>query len=341
VPVETYPTLPGYVLQFWGPGPNGRTQYIVIDGIDIDARGITATATFSCGNLCNGATDDGPRHIKFQNLEVRNAVKSCFSEPGWNDETIDTDYYFINTKIHHCGAPFDTTMINGVPARLNPLARFRHAFYGHTGGKHMIDSEAYANSGTGVGFVGVNNTVSGSYIHDNAAQGIYVAGTGWVIENNVVADNGVSGGIEIYVLGDGNHLIRNNTVIRSNPSFGSKAFWVNSSNITIENNIIIGSHYGIWNESWGGAPHTVRNNLVVSITPGREIYDAYAEVVRMVQKDNILGQDPKFVNPAGGDFHLQAGSPAINAGFANGLMTDKTGNARSGAPDIGAYEFGN
>jgi hypothetical protein len=52
--------------------------------------------------------------------------------------------------------------------------------------------------------------------------------------------------------------------------------------------------------------------------------------------------DPVFVNPATYDFHLGAGSPAIDAGVADASngTTDRDGNARSqgAAPDLGAYE---
>jgi hypothetical protein len=62
-----------------------------------------------------------------------------------------------------------------------------------------------------------------------------------------------------------------------------------------------------------------------------------------------ISADPKFNNPAGGDFHLQTGSPAIDAGFnaAPGLLaTDLDGNPRiqnaTGAAepvvDMGVYE---
>lgn len=55
---------------------------------------------------------------------------------------------------------------------------------------------------------------------------------------------------------------------------------------------------------------------------------------------NVSG-DPKFVNPAVGDFHIQTGSPAINAGTADGApRTDLDCRQRVGAPDIGAFEFG-
>ncbi|MCI0396630.1 MAG: DUF1565 domain-containing protein [Chloroflexi bacterium] len=51
--------------------------------------------------------------------------------------------------------------------------------------------------------------------------------------------------------------------------------------------------------------------------------------------------DPLFVNPAGGDFHLAAGSPAINAGIsANAPAGDLAGCPRDQTPDLGAYEAG-
>lgn len=50
----------------------------------------------------------------------------------------------------------------------------------------------------------------------------------------------------------------------------------------------------------------------------------------------IVGQNPNFVSAS--DYHLQAGSPAINAGVDVGLTTDCERNPIVGLPDIGAYE---
>jgi hypothetical protein len=54
---------------------------------------------------------------------------------------------------------------------------------------------------------------------------------------------------------------------------------------------------------------------------------------------NIEG-DPKFVDPANGDYHLQRGSPCIDSGTDTGLDHDFDGNFRPiGDYDMGAFEF--
>src|SRR6185503_6976326 len=53
--------------------------------------------------------------------------------------------------------------------------------------------------------------------------------------------------------------------------------------------------------------------------------------------------DPAFVNPAQGDFHLKAGSPAIDRGDASSYPADdidRHGRFVGAAPDVGAHEFG-
>src|SRR5207253_2536582 len=100
-------------------------QYVVFDGIDFDARGIV-----------NGVLSvyKNARHFVFKNLEIRNSVLSCVSNPDPTDPRNQLDYLVQNVKVHHCGVPYDTSTINGHLAREDGAARFYQSFYLHMGG---------------------------------------------------------------------------------------------------------------------------------------------------------------------------------------------------------------
>ncbi|MDH3770391.1 MAG: hypothetical protein OET79_05335 [Nitrospirota bacterium] len=80
----------------------------------------------------------------------------------------------------------------------------------------------------------------------------------------------------------------------------------------------------------------VKNNI---------IYDNATPIVNNginTAMGNNLLNNPFFVNQSNGDFHLQAGSPAIDIGITiSGITTDHDGNSRPQGStfDIGAYEF--
>ena len=65
-------------------------------------------------------------------------------------------------------------------------------------------------------------------------------------------------------------------------------------------------------------------------------YRAGRAITDLQTADNQTG-DPLFVSTS--DFHLQAGSPCINAGIDVGLTTDYDGRAVGNPPEIGAYEY--
>lgn len=90
------------------------------------------------------------------------------------------------------------------------------------------------------------------------------------------------------------------------------------------------------------------NCIVYSNAPGNGSGVSMSRCCTMPLPANGLGNitnDPLFVNPAAGDFHLQSTSPCINAGNNAYVSStnDLDGNPRisGGTVDIGAYEFQN
>lgn len=135
-----------------------------------------------------------------------------------------------------------------------------------------------------------------------------------VIRNNVFAFNGYYG---IYCSNNSSPDVRNNIFYRNgtpeanNSVKGGNAVYGRSSSLpTIFYNAFV-SYNGP-----GGTPVPI-----VDISNDNQAYDHATNILR----------DPNFVNAAGGDFHLQAGSPCRGAG------DPAYPNPGAGVSDMGAY----
>jgi parallel beta-helix repeat protein len=121
--------------------------------------------------------------------------------------------------------------------------------------------------------------------------------------------------------------------------------WDNNGGIQVDygalrakafNNTIYSNTYGIYigDESRNAA---IRNNVVFD-NHDRDITNDGAGT----ERDHNLKLDPLFVDAGALDFHLQAASPAIDAGatiFRVGRDVDGVPRPQCAAYDIGAHEF--
>jgi hypothetical protein len=74
---------------------------------------------------------------------------------------------------------------------------------------------------------------------------------------------------------------------------------------------------------------------------GNDMHDQSSTPSGMTLTANLQNANPLLVNPGSFDFHLQATSPAINAGATIASVTvdhEGTNRPQGGAYDIGAYE---
>jgi hypothetical protein len=168
------------------------------------------------------------------------------------------------------------------------------------------------------GYTGANNSgVTDTEIVNN------VLGTG----GEIILSGG-DGGTGNYVTGV--RLVNDTIDNGGGPGLSGGTTTGNTiSGVTVSNTIFHGAGAGeCAGNIYNFAPDIVTNSLCVG--------DLYTGT-----NGNIQG-DPRFVNGAAGDYHLQSGSPAINAATSTGApTTDLDGRARSdGNPDVGAYEFG-
>jgi parallel beta-helix repeat protein len=217
---------------------HGYIQYVIFDGLVIDAT----NATFGIG------THSTPHHVRFINVEVKNARGSGILGGG-------DGFEYINMKVHD----------NGRTVNLD------HGFY-LTKSNQLVDKcEVYNNAAFGVHIYTVtsasgsranNNTVRNNLIHNNAKLGagagiLLGSGDGNTAYNNIVIKN--SGyGIQVSSEGPTNTKVYNNTIYGN--KYSGVAIFSRSLNTIVRNNIL-SQNGGTLSDSGTG---TIQSNNVTS-----------------------------------------------------------------------------
>jgi hypothetical protein len=183
-----------------------------------------------------------------------------------------------------------------------------------------------------------------------------------IIDGNWIEDNFATSGRAALCVADVTIAVTiTNNIITENAGTGMRSF--NNQDIRMVNNTIARNAFrGVQVlfpefDPAGSATFTLHNNIIASNgecgvfieNEGNQRLD-YNDVVGQryqycgfpdIQGYN-LSIDPVFVNPTASDYHLLAGSPAINQGDGSiAPMDDFDGTKRSQnyTVDMGAYEF--
>ena len=298
-PGETVTMRPGSgyrVLQFIG------TQYVIIDGLIIDATGCTngVEITWATGYSAG-------HHIRIQNSEITNAIRQGFLVV---DPNLNTGYNeFINLSIHDHGS-----------------SDFDHGIYIHNDHNLIEGCKIYRNAGWGVQI----------YLYEEGIPGGPDFNT---VRNNMIYDNARLGdrgfGIGLY---SGENIAYNNLIWGN--SGGGVDIGYNALNAKLYNNVLYGNgHVTIANGDGGSTGAIIRNNIIYQ-NSGPAISDSGSGTIA---DHNLIDIDPMFVDAQAHDFHLLAGSPAIDSGVAvPEVTTDLDGVSRpqGSGYDVGAYEYG-
>lgn len=172
----------------------------------------------------------------------------------------------------------------------------------------------------------INSNVISQNTSTSNGAGIYSSGTDRIL-GNVIAGNqaNVSGG-GLYCSGAA--PVTNNTFVGNTAKDGGALY---GYGVVFSNNIVAFNSSGIY-----GNPSAVLRNNCFYNPPG---YNYRFTTVGV----GDISTDPLFANRAGGDHHLRATSPCIDADWnsATGIpTTDMDGEARvNGVVDIGADEY--
>jgi parallel beta-helix repeat protein len=240
------------------------------------------------------------------------------------------------------------------------------------GNQTFANARGYTRAAPGIDVRSSGNTVEGNVSHDNEDSGIqfYNGGGGSIVRNNVCYHNGDHG---IDNLNSPGQVIVANTVYENTTSginiegtSGTPA----SSGATTANNISVDNalqntfgQKGNIRVDVNSVPGTTIDYDQVFLTSsgtmfnwnGKTYSSLAAFTVATGQEARGIQADPNWSAAASGDFHLLAGSPAIdsaNSGVTGQPSVDIEGNSRVDDPatpntgtgkrkydDRGAFEF--
>jgi len=229
------------------------------------------------------------------------------------------------------------------------------------------NARQYERAAPGIRLTGSpGNVVDGNITHNNEDSGIecYSGANDTLIYNNVSYNNG-DHGIDDYVT-TGQRIFANtvykNVTAGINVEGGSTGATL-ANNISVDNGIKSPrTHSDIRIESGSTSGTTLDYDVVYLSTPDTILIWSSVSYSSLAAFQAASGQEahavqasPLWTNPAGGDFHLTAGSPAIdsaNSGANGQPSLDFEGNPRVDDPatpntgvgprafdDRGAYEF--
>ena len=223
-----------------------------------------------------------------------------------------------------------------------------------------------SNTATGFGggaFVNDATTLNGGLFQNNHSTSSFGIGGGGLFSFSTLAltgtqfigNSGTNGG-GLYASDGGrfvNALFARNT---ASSTLGS-AIFVNSGSVqsvqilhTTITSPTVGSGSAIYNAAGIiGITDTIISRYSIGINNvGGTVYEDYnlffgnpiSRTGTIGGANDVVG-DPKFVNPAADNYHLQPGSAAINHGIDAGVTTDIDGQARplNGLFDIGFDEL--
>jgi len=212
----------------------------------------------------------------------------------------------------------------------------------------IANNEAEQGGGVYVYNCDEEEVLSANRIFNNDADyggGIYLKESASSLRNNFIFANSASysgggNGGGIYVDGGTSQMVHNTLALNSSGGWGSGVHVVHAATAHLTNTILVGYPYnnyasGIYVSS--GATATLEATLWGTDTWAYK-YDWAGDGTILTGTTNIW-EEPGFVNPCGDDYHLDQGSAAIGWGVDAGVATDFDGEARIGAPDLGADEY--
>jgi len=325
-------------IQAYGTGPNptiynvraNNSRTVVLNGSYIVLSGFTLHDAQEAGVEVAGSYNT-----------VRDSEMYA---TGWGVRLLGQNNKVINNNIH------DLLMVVNDAAPNNDYGAAGVVIWGGANGSEIAynrfvrcraPSQDYGTDGGVVEFweTSQDHKIHHNYTNDN--NGAFEVGGGTVsnvsvYDNVFFNDYGGNAGFHwggTFAAAVSNFKIENNTIVQQRQGDSIFSYWEgtapDSSRVIVRNNVIA-TQQTVYNDS----RFTHTNNTYYLMSGG-----SLGAGVSLGAGEKLA--DPMFVDLSGGNFHLQAGSPAIDAGLNLGHTPDFDGIPvpHGLAPDAGAYEY--
>jgi hypothetical protein len=345
-----------------------------INVTSVQGPAVTIIDGNQAGSVVTFASGEGPQSV-LNGFTVRNGnVTASAGEGGGisiaNSSPTITGNTIINNSAANGGGGISVSF--GSPLIQGNLIKNNGQTSGYSGG---IGGGGIAIVGTSSAQI-LNNNVSNNSWSSSSGGGItlFAAGTP-MIENNVVSYNSAySQGGGFYIVNQSDASIVQNLIVGNTAGTGGGLYWLVPSGGRgpfLINNTIYGNPSplgsGIFADGFDAQVQMV-NNIIVAPSQTAVVCGSFASSVPVFVTNDVfsnsgsayagcgsqtglngnISADPLFVNANGSDFHLQVGSPAIDAGTNgntmpqhdfDGVMRPLDGNGDGIAIiDMGIYE---
>lgn len=342
-------------------------------GLFITGTGSVTISGLTIRNGDAGMNGGGGISVWYADATISNTtVISCSAGSGggigvWKGQlTLLSSKMFSNTALMGGGVYLyqGTADLRG-----NTILGNRAYEYGYTGSSIQPAGGGGGGIGGGVDAYQSVLTMTGNTVVSNAAIGNLARAGGVAVyestanlRGNTILSNTTTmyGGGVLVVIGDLsaiNNIVAQNQATQGGGFFLSGAATGNLIHNTISNNSPEGVMLSDLWSWWGDSTVYLTNTILVSHTKGITVAQGSAAVleatlwgdgewVNAIDWDgdgtivtgalNYWG-DPKFVDPAGGDYHITADSAAIDRAIPTSVTVDIDGEPRNS--DLGADEY--
>jgi parallel beta-helix repeat protein len=277
------------------------SQNVALSKLNVSGSGQPTAAGYSKGIKMVGTTDSTVSGSTVHH----NTDSGIYLASGSTGDTISGNTVYANARQYTRAAPgidlrSGGNTVTGNVSRDNEDTGIQ--LYTGSDGSLVVGNVTYRNGDHGVDdYAAPNQRIVGNTVYDNATAGINVEGgsTGGLVANNISVDNGLGSPRSV-----GN--IRVDGTSQTGTSVDSNLVYLHAP----------GANY-----VWGTTNYPTQAGFAAA--SGKEAHGLQA--------------DPKWTDADGGDFHLTAGSPAIDSAdssVSGELAVDLAGTARYDDPRV-------